>query len=59
MSQALVHFAHSGDSNHTGIPTWPTYDSEDGAVMVWNDTGEIQFDPDREARKTLHTLLGE
>jgi para-nitrobenzyl esterase len=59
MSQALVHFARNGDPNHSGIPDWPTYDSENGAVMIWNDECEIQHDPDREGRNTLHALLGE
>ncbi|HEC44863.1 MAG TPA: carboxylesterase/lipase family protein, partial [Bacteroides sp.] len=59
MSQALVRFARTGDPNHPGIPAWPTFDSEKGAVMVWNDDCEIQYDPDREARNTLHELLGE
>jgi len=59
MSQALVHFARNGDPNHSGIPAWPTYDSENGAVMIWNDVCEIQYDPDGEARNTLHALLGE
>ena len=59
MSQALVHFARIGDPNHSGIPAWPTYDSENGAVMIWNDECEIQYDPDREARNTMHALLAE
>jgi para-nitrobenzyl esterase len=59
MSQALIHFARNGDPNHSGIPAWPTYDSKNGAVMIWNDDCEIQYDPDREARNTLHELLGE
>jgi len=59
MSQALVHFARNGDPNHSGIPAWPTYDSENGALMIWNDDCVVQHDPDREARNTLHALLGE
>lgn len=59
MSQAVIHFARTGDPNHSGIPSWPRYDSADGAVIVWNDDCEIQYDPDREARNTLHALLGE
>lgn len=59
MSQALAHFARTGDPNHSGIPTWPTYDSKDGAVMIWNDNCKVQNDPDREARNTLHAYLGE
>ncbi len=59
MSQALIHFSRTGDPNHSGIPAWPSYDSKNGAVMIWNDDCEIQYDPDREARKTLHELLDE
>jgi para-nitrobenzyl esterase len=59
MSQALVHFARTGDPNHSGIPAWPSYDSKNGAVMIWNDNCDVQSDPDREARNTLHALLDE
>jgi len=50
MSLALVNFAKTGDPNHKGIPFWPKFDKEHGAVMIWNDTCEVRNDPDREAR---------
>lgn len=59
MNQALVHFARTGDPNHSGIPAWPKYDSENGAVMIWDDVCEVQNDPDREARNTLIASLDE
>ncbi|WP_163718525.1 carboxylesterase/lipase family protein [Mangrovibacterium lignilyticum] len=50
MSLALANFARTGDPNHEGIPYWPKYDQERGAVMIWNDVCEVRNDPDREAR---------
>ena len=50
MSLALANFARTGDPNHEGIPYWPKYDQENGAVMIWNDVCEVRNDPDREAR---------
>jgi para-nitrobenzyl esterase len=57
MSQALVSFARTGEPNHPGIPHWPKYNKENGAVMIWNDTCEVQNDPDREARNLLNELM--
>lgn len=54
MSQALISFASTGDPNHAGIPSWPKFDSQKGAVMIWDDTCEVKNDPDREARKVLN-----
>jgi para-nitrobenzyl esterase len=57
MSQALISFARSGNPNHVGIPDWPKYDNQRGAVMIWDDTCEVKNDPDREARKELNEHL--
>lgn len=59
MSQAVINFARKGDPNHSGIPEWPKYDSEKGAVMIWDDVCKVQHDPDREARNIMNALLGE
>lgn len=59
MSQALIHFARTGDPNHSGIPNWPKYDSYNGAVMIWDDVCKVENDPDREARNIFNNLIGD
>jgi len=56
MSLALVNFARTGDPNHKEIPFWPKYDTENGAVMIWNDTCEVRNDPDRAARNLANEI---
>ena len=53
MSDALLQFMKTGDPNGSGLPKWPTYNSEKGEVMVLNDVSMVKNDPDREARKAL------
>lgn len=51
MSGALVAFARTGDPNHPGLPTWPTFNADGRATMVFeNEHVSVKADPDREAR---------
>lgn len=53
MSDALLNFMRVGDPNGGALPLWPKYTSENGEVMILNDSCEVKNDPDREARKAL------
>ncbi|WP_370479749.1 carboxylesterase/lipase family protein [Tamlana flava] len=57
MGLALTNFARTGNPNHSGIPHWPAYDDEKGAVMILNDICEVRNDPDREARDLANKIL--
>ncbi len=36
MSEAWIAFARTGNPNHAGLPTWPTYDAQNRATMVFD-----------------------
>jgi para-nitrobenzyl esterase len=56
MSGALLQFMRNGNPDEGGLPSWPKYSSENGEVMVLDDTSEVKNDPDREARKALPSI---
>ncbi len=45
MHRAWIAFARSGDPNHSGLPTWPRYDTETRATMRFDTTIEVVNDP--------------
>jgi para-nitrobenzyl esterase len=45
MHAAWIAFAHTGDPNATGLPEWPTYDTQRRATMRFDVTPEILDDP--------------
>ncbi|MFM1878227.1 MAG: hypothetical protein RLZZ241_1093 [Bacteroidota bacterium] len=53
MSDALLQFMKTGNPNTPSLPEWTAYSSENGEVMILDDTCEMANDPDREARKAL------
>jgi para-nitrobenzyl esterase len=53
MAGSLLQFMKTGNPNNGGLPLWPQYTPEKGETMVLNDISEVQFDPDRQARKAL------
>lgn len=53
MSGALLQFMRTGNPDGGGLPAWTAYGPENGEVMILDDTCELKFDPDREARKSL------
>ncbi|MFA6875130.1 MAG: carboxylesterase family protein [Parabacteroides sp.] len=55
MSEALLHFMHTGNPNGGALPLWPPYTEENGEVMVLNNKSTVQNDPDRAARCSLET----
>jgi para-nitrobenzyl esterase len=53
VSDAWINFARSGDPNHAGLPRWPAYKPEQGAVMIFDNRCEVKNDPDRAERQVL------
>jgi para-nitrobenzyl esterase len=53
VSDAWINFARSGDPNHAGLPKWPAYRPEQGAVMIFDNRCEVRNDPDRAERQVL------
>ncbi len=53
MSDAWINFARKGDPNHPGLPKWPAFKPEDGAVMVFDNKCEVRNDPDRAQRSVI------
>ena len=51
MSDAWIAFARTGNPNHPGMPTWPTYDSQKRATMMFNTTTQAVNDPRAPERK--------
>jgi para-nitrobenzyl esterase len=51
MSEAWIAFARTGNPNHGGIPTWPTYDKQTRATMVFNTHTAVVNDPRASERK--------
>lgn len=52
MSDAWIAFARTGNPNHAGLPTWPTYDAQNRAAMVFDVQSQVVNDlraPERRA----------
>lgn len=47
MSQAWINFATTGDPNAKGLPTWPKYSAENGALMYFDSKPEIRYHHDK------------
>jgi len=45
MSKTWLAFARSGDPNHSGIPKWPGYSSEERRTMIFDNECKIAHDP--------------
>jgi len=51
MSEAWIAFARTGNPNHAGMPTWPTYDAQNRATMIFDTTSKVVNDPRAPERK--------
>ena len=51
MSEAWIAFARTGNPNHSGLPTWPTYDAKTRATMVFDTKSQVVNDPRASERK--------
>lgn len=48
MSQAWINFARTGDPNAGGLPHWPAYNQEEGAMMIFDNRCEVRYNHDKE-----------
>jgi para-nitrobenzyl esterase len=51
MSEAWLAFAREGIPRSAGLPTWPTYDLETRATMIFDQTCRVENDPGGELRR--------
>ncbi len=51
MQRAWIAFARSGDPTIPDLPTWPRYDLEQRATMLFNRESTVQNDPNARARQ--------
>lgn len=54
MSEAWVHFAATGDPNHSGIPRWKPFDPATNGTMVFNDNCAFVEHLDDECQKVTN-----
>jgi len=50
MCDAWIAFAHTGDPNHAGLPTWPVY-GPDRPTMVFDRPTRVEHDPEGALRE--------
>ncbi len=50
VSQAWIAFARDGNPCHAGLPTWPAYELEKRATMIFDRECRVELDPGREQR---------
>jgi para-nitrobenzyl esterase len=51
MSDAWIAFARTGSPNHPGMPSWPQYDPQTRATMIFNTKTQVVNDPRASERK--------
>jgi len=51
MSEAWLAFARDGKPGYRGLPTWPAYEPEGRATMMFDTTCRIENDPGGEVRR--------
>jgi para-nitrobenzyl esterase len=56
MGTAWTNFARTGNPNHKGLPTWPTFDTAKRATMILNNECKVVNDPYGEERKLVASL---
>ncbi len=59
MQQAWIAFAHHGDPTIPELPTWPRYDLEYRATMLFNRESTVQNDPNARARQIWTDAVSE
>lgn len=56
MSMAWVNFARTGNPNHEGLPDWPEFTEDNGAVMIFDDVSEVRFNHDTDLLEAAGAL---
>jgi len=56
ISAAWTNFARTGNPNHSGLPTWSTFDTNARATMVLNNECKLVNDPNGEERQVAALL---
>jgi para-nitrobenzyl esterase len=46
ISARIVNFARTGNPNGAGLPSWPSYSSQENAVMDFNEDGRAEVRKD-------------
>jgi para-nitrobenzyl esterase len=57
MAMAWISFARTGNPNYNGLPQWPSFNEQKGAMMVFNNQSTARVDPDHEARELLQRIF--
>ncbi|MCU1343797.1 MAG: putative carboxylesterase, type [Acidimicrobiia bacterium] len=56
ISEAWVRFAHDGDPNHSQLPKWDPYSTDERATMIFADEITAVNDPEPEIRKSFQNV---
>jgi para-nitrobenzyl esterase len=51
MADCFIAFAHTGNPNHAGIPSWRTYDMSRRQTLVFDDDTRMESDPRGDERR--------
>jgi para-nitrobenzyl esterase len=55
VSEAWIHFARTGNPNHSGLPAWPAFTAEKCPSMIFDSPCEMKINPDTAERKAIDT----
>ncbi|MGH9678206.1 MAG: carboxylesterase family protein, partial [Candidatus Acidiferrum sp.] len=53
VSEACIHFARTGNPNHSGLPEWPAFTAEKCPTMIFDAPCEMKMNPDTAERKAM------
>ncbi len=51
MAGMLINYGATGNPNHPGLPSWPTYDLDERNTMIWDSPPAIMKDPRGDERR--------
>ena len=53
VSEAWIHFARTGNPNHSELPHWPAFTAENCPTMIFDTQCKMQNNPDKEERLAI------